>query len=74
MAEAAVCRILLDQASEHPERREVLARYLERAEPRCRFLADQIDSTGGRLLEELAEPVEERRASHQSRFTLRSSS
>lgn len=63
MAEAAICRILLDQASKHPERREVLARYLERAEPRCRFLADQIDSTGGRLLEQLAGPVEERTAS-----------
>jgi len=57
MAEAAICRILLRQASEHPERRELLERYLERAEPRCRFLADQIDSTGGRLLEELAEPA-----------------
>jgi hypothetical protein len=63
MAEAAICRILLDQASKHPERREVLARYLERAEPRCSFLADQIDSTGGRLLAELAEPVAERTAS-----------
>ncbi len=55
MAEAAICRILLDQARRHPERREVLERYLERAEPRCRYLADQIESTGGRLLEELAE-------------------
>ncbi|MCP4200995.1 MAG: hypothetical protein GY769_03585 [bacterium] len=63
MAEAAICRILLDQASKHPERREVLARYLERAEPRCRFLADQIDSTGGRLLEQLAESAKERTAS-----------
>ncbi len=57
MAEAAICRILLDQARQHPERRAVLERYLERAQPRCRFLADQIDSTGGRLLEELAEPA-----------------
>jgi hypothetical protein len=63
MAEAAICRILLDQASEHPERREVLVRYLERAEPRCRFLADQIDSTGDRLLGQLAGQVEERTAS-----------
>ncbi len=60
MAEAAICRILLDQASKHPERRELLARYLERAEPRCRYLADQIESTGARLLEELAGPAEER--------------
>ncbi len=65
MAEAAICRILLDQANRHSERREVLERYLERAEPRCRFLADQIDSTGDRILEELAgsdEPVAERSA------------
>ena len=60
-SEAAICEILLDQASRHPERREVLARYLERALPRCRFLADQIDSTGGRLLAELAEPAETER-------------
>lgn len=63
MAEVAICRILLDQASQHPERREVLARYLERAMPRCRFLADQIDSTGGRLLEQLSEPAKDRAAS-----------
>ena len=61
MAEAAICRILLDQASRHPSRREVLERYLERAEPRCRYLAEQIESTGARLLAELAEPGEERR-------------
>jgi alkylation response protein AidB-like acyl-CoA dehydrogenase len=61
MAEAAICRILLDQARRHPARREVLERYLERAEPRCRYLADQIDSTGGRLLAELAEPAETER-------------
>ncbi len=62
MADAAICRILLDQAQSHPERRDVLARYLERAEPRCRYLAEQISSTGGRLLEELAEPAPEQRA------------
>ena len=56
MAEAAICRILLRQARRHPERRPVLARYLERAEPRCRYLADQIDSHGDRLLAELGEP------------------
>ena len=61
MAEAAICRILLDQATRHPSRRELLERYLERAEPRCRHLADQIESTGGRLLEELAEPSQARR-------------
>jgi alkylation response protein AidB-like acyl-CoA dehydrogenase len=56
MAEAAICRVLLDQARRHPARQEVLERYLERAEPRCRYLADQIGSSGKRLLAELAEP------------------
>jgi hypothetical protein len=62
LADAAICKILLDQAQHFPERRDVLARYLERAEPRCRYLAEQINSTGGRLLEELAEPASEHRA------------
>lgn len=57
MGEAAICRILSKQAHQHPERREVLAKYLERAEPRCRFLADQITTTGERLLEELHDAV-----------------
>jgi alkylation response protein AidB-like acyl-CoA dehydrogenase len=56
MGEAAICRILLEQTHRHPERRETLERYLERAEPRCRFLADQITTTGERLLEELHAP------------------
>ncbi len=62
LAESAICRILLDQAREHPERRELLERYLERAEPRCRLFADQIHSTGSRLLADLAGPeaVEDR--------------
>jgi len=62
LAEAAICRTLLDQAKRHPQRRELLERYLERAEPRCRFLADQIHSSGERLLGELAVPEEEERA------------
>ena len=31
----------------------MLERYLERAEPRCRYLADEITSTGTRLLDKL---------------------
>ena len=61
MAEAAICRILLDQASHHPSRRELLERYLERAEPRCRYLAEQIESTGERLLAKQVEPGEAQR-------------
>jgi alkylation response protein AidB-like acyl-CoA dehydrogenase len=53
LADEAVCELLLAQAKQHPERREVLERYLERAEPRCRFLADEIATTGDRLLGKL---------------------
>lgn len=55
LADEAICEVLYEQACEHPERREVLARYLERARPRCRHLADVIDSRGERLLGELEE-------------------
>jgi alkylation response protein AidB-like acyl-CoA dehydrogenase len=60
LTDEAVAEILLEQAEKHPERREVLARWLERAEPRSRFLLDEITSTGSRLLDELA--GEEQRA------------
>jgi hypothetical protein len=55
LADEAICEILWLQAQRHPARREVLDRYLERAEPRCRHLLDEITSTGHRLLAELAE-------------------
>jgi hypothetical protein len=54
LTDEAVAEVLLEQAKEHPERRTVLARWLERAEPRSRFLLDEIQSTGTRLLVELA--------------------
>ncbi len=53
LADEAICELLLAQSSEHPERRDVLERYLERAEPRCRYLQDQISTTGSRLLKDL---------------------
>ncbi|MEQ8279274.1 MAG: acyl-CoA dehydrogenase family protein [Deltaproteobacteria bacterium] len=53
LIDEAVVEILLEQARAYPERREVLERYLERAEPRARFLHDQITTTGGRLLARL---------------------
>lgn len=56
LADEAVVALLWRQARKHPERREVLIRYLERAEPRARFLHDTITTTGDRLLETLAEP------------------
>ena len=62
LADEAICEALLAQATRHAERREVLERYLERAEPRVRWLYDQITTTGDRLLAELAasepEPAE----------------
>jgi alkylation response protein AidB-like acyl-CoA dehydrogenase len=48
--DVAVCEALLAQALRFPERRELLERYLERAEQRCRYLHDEITKTGDRLL------------------------
>jgi hypothetical protein len=45
--------ILLAQAKKTPERREVLERWLERAEPRVRHMLDEIQTTGDRLLSTL---------------------
>lgn len=66
LADELVCELLLEQARRHPERAEVLERWLERCEPRCRFLHDEITSTGARLLAKLggaapapSEPVEQ---------------
>jgi hypothetical protein len=50
LGDETICRLLWDQARKHPDRREVLERYLERAEPRCRYLYEEITTTGGRLL------------------------
>ncbi|MBK6919253.1 MAG: acyl-CoA dehydrogenase family protein [Deltaproteobacteria bacterium] len=53
MTDAAICEVLLDQARKHPERADVLKRYLVRAEPRCRHLLDEIQTTGAELLARL---------------------
>ena len=53
LGDAAVSEILLEQAQKHPERQELLVRYLERAEPRARYYLDMINNTGERLLAEL---------------------
>jgi 3-(methylthio)propanoyl-CoA dehydrogenase len=55
MTDAAIAEALWAQARNHPERREVLERFVERAEPRCRHLVDEITTTGHRVLAELAE-------------------
>jgi alkylation response protein AidB-like acyl-CoA dehydrogenase len=58
LADEAVVQILLDQAKAHPERREVLERYLERAELRARALHEEITTTGQRILGALAGSTE----------------
>jgi len=54
LADVAIAEMLLDQVNKHPERLELFERYLERAEPRCRFLYSEITTTGARLLSSLA--------------------
>ena len=54
LTDEAVCEVFWEQARVYPERRVWLERYLERAEPRCRFLADEIATTGDRILKRLA--------------------
>ena len=55
LADEQIVEVLLAQAQKHPERRALLERYLERAEPRVRFLHDEITTTGDRILARLAE-------------------
>jgi len=51
----AAAELLLAQAQAHPERRELLERWLDRAETRARFMLDEIQTTGDRLLSTLDE-------------------
>jgi alkylation response protein AidB-like acyl-CoA dehydrogenase len=53
LADEAIAELLWVQAKQHPERREVLEKHLERAEPRARFLLDEITTSGERLLKKL---------------------
>ena len=55
LADQQIAEVLLAQARRHPERRVPLERYLDRAEPRARFLYEEITSTGHRLLRGLAD-------------------
>lgn len=55
LCDELIAEVLLEQARRFPERRELLGRFLERAEPRCRALHDEITTTGARLLAQLAE-------------------
>jgi alkylation response protein AidB-like acyl-CoA dehydrogenase len=53
LADEVIAETLLEQARRHPERRELLERFVERAEPRARFLHDEITSSGERMLRQL---------------------
>ncbi|HTJ84256.1 MAG TPA: acyl-CoA dehydrogenase family protein [Polyangiaceae bacterium] len=57
LVDEAILEILLEQAQRFPERRDVLERYLERAELRAKALHAEITTTGARLLASLAEPA-----------------
>lgn len=50
LADEAIAEILLEQAKKHPERREVLERWLDRIEIRDKALHEEITTTGDRLL------------------------
>jgi hypothetical protein len=54
LADEAIAEILLEQAAAHPHRRDVLERWLDRAELRARALHEEITTTGERLLSRLA--------------------
>ena len=51
----AVAEILWEQSKKDPARAELLERWLERVEARCRFRYDEITTTGLRLLSRLSE-------------------
>ncbi|HEY1587392.1 MAG TPA: acyl-CoA dehydrogenase family protein [Polyangia bacterium] len=50
LVDEVVAELFLAQAKNDPARRELAERWVERAEPRCRHLVDEITSTGDRLL------------------------
>ncbi len=64
LIDVAIAEILLEQVQAHPERQGILEIHLERAEPRARYLHEQITQSGARLLKKLAkgEDQEEKEA------------
>lgn len=53
LTQVAVAEVLHEQAQAHPERVDLLERWLERAEPQCRHELDVITTTGPSLLRRL---------------------
>ena len=58
LTDAAVAETIFEQTKKDESRRELLERWLERAEPRGRYHHDVITTTGPRLLSILAEPAQ----------------
>jgi hypothetical protein len=54
LADEAIAELLLEQVAAHPHRREVLERWLDRADLRARALHEEITVTGERLLARMA--------------------
>ena len=57
LADVAIAEALHRQAERHEDRRPILERHLERAEPRVRHLHDVITTTGARIVQKLAAPA-----------------
>ena len=55
LCDVAIAEILFDHAKRFPERSEVFDRFVERALPRCQYWIGLIDTTGERILAELAD-------------------
>lgn len=53
LADEAIAELLLEQGRKHPERRELLERWLERAELRSAALLKELTTTGRRVLSSL---------------------
>lgn len=50
LTDTAIAEVLLEQVRQHPERKELLERHLDRAEPRARALSEEITTTGERVI------------------------
>jgi hypothetical protein len=53
LADVAIAEVLVEQAKQWPQRRELAERWIEMVEPRVRFNFDEIHSRGDRLLSRL---------------------
>jgi 3-(methylthio)propanoyl-CoA dehydrogenase len=59
LSDEIICETLLEQALKHPQRRPILEAFLDRCESRCRYLHDEITTTGSRLLKKLRQDEEQ---------------